>query len=200
MTIDTEITSIRYDLRDTDSTQFTDAELLDFYNRCVRALASALASVKSDWVLSDDTLTIVAGDNYVALPSDFSTPIHAEIDEEPLTKKEPRVIKKWQQQTSSGTPEYYGIHQSNLIFERAAGSNTDVYFQYNTKATALVTGAPMPYSDEFNDPLKSAVIMLAKNRNERDITGDYALQSFFLDNALAKSVRRSFSSHKNLGF
>jgi hypothetical protein len=58
----------------------------------------------------------------------------------------------------------------------------------------------MPYSDEFNDSLKTAVIMDAKNRIERDITGDYALQSFFTNAAMGNVVRRSYNQKPNLGY
>jgi hypothetical protein len=58
----------------------------------------------------------------------------------------------------------------------------------------------MPYADEFNDALKTAVIMVAKNRVERDISGDYALQTFFTNAAMGNVVRRSFSQKRNLGY
>lgn len=199
-TITTEIAAIRYDLRDESETQYTDAMLVDFYNRCFRALNSALASVKSDRVFSDATLTILSGNNYVALPSDFSSPISVEIDDETLTKKDLRVVKRWQQETSTGTPAYYAIHKANLVFERAVGSDTSCYLQYHEKATELALGDSMPYADEFNDALKTAVIMVAKNRVERDISGDYALQTFFTNAAMGNVVRRSFSQKRNLGY
>jgi hypothetical protein len=199
-TITTEIAAIRYDLRDENETQYSDAMLVDFYNRCVRALNSALASVRSDRVFSDTTLTITSGNNYVALPSDFASPISVEIDDNPLTKKDLRIVKRWQQETASGTPAYYAIHKANLVFERGVGSDTGCYLQYHEKATTLALGDSMPYSDEFNDSLKTAVIMVAKNRIERDITGDYALQSFFTNAAMGNVVRRSYNQKRNLGY
>lgn len=199
-TIDTEITSIRYDLRDEDITQYPYALLLDYYNRVLPALASTLASHRSDWVFADTTLTVSSGASTVALPSLFASPIAVEIDDDPLVFKNTRYIKKLQQETSSGTPEYYGIHKTNMIFERVVSSDTSVYVQYNEKETTLVAGASMPYNDEFNQVLKAAVVMMAKNRNEKDITGDYALQTVFNDSAMQRVARRAFKQNKNLGF
>ena len=199
-TIESQITAVRYDLRDEDITQYPDDLLLNYYNRVLPPLASHLASIRSDWVFEDTTLTITSGDNYVALPDLFASPIAVEIDDSPLILHNVRDIKKFQQKSSSGTPERYGVHKLNMIFERAVSADTSVYVQYNEKETALAAGASMPYNDEFNEVLLAAVVMIAKNRNEKDITGDYALQTVFNDSAHQRVVRRSFKQHKNLGF
>jgi len=199
-TITQEIVKARYDLRDEDSTQYTDAMLVDYYNRSIDALAVFLAKIKSDLVFADTTSTITSGDNYVALPNLFASPIAVEIDDTPLFKKETRQIKKWQQDSSSGTPEFYGIHKLNLVFERAVSEDTSVYIQYNEKATELALGDSMPYNNDLNNVIRSAVVMLGKNRNERDITGNYGLHSFYEQAGLTNIIRRSWESRINLGY
>lgn len=199
-TIDDEITTARYDLMDEDKTQYTDPIMFSYYNRAVRALSSFLASVHSDQVFEDITLTLSEDDNEVTLPTTFGTPIKVEINDDPLPRREPSIIKSWQQETSPGVPSYYGIHKLNLILDRDASADTSIYIQFNELAVTLVTGNDMPYADSFNDSLRSAVVMIAKNRNDRDITGDYALQQFFRDAELNSVVRRSWKTTKNLGY
>jgi hypothetical protein len=199
-TIDSEIVKARYDIRDEDATQYSQDMMVDYFNRSIRALSDFLGSVRSDWVLEALTDTISASDNYVALPADFASPILVKIDDNPLSQQKPVFILEQQETASAGTPEYYGIHQLNMIFERAVVSDTSVYIQYNTKPSAVAIGGSMPYNDEFNDVIRGAVVMLAKNRNERDISGDYALHSFYRDTVMAKTMLRIRKASVNLGF
>jgi hypothetical protein len=199
-TIDTEIVQARYDLRDEDATQYPQTMMEAYFNRAVRALSDFLGSIRSDWVLESDTKIIVAAANFFVLPDDFSSPIVVKINNNPLSQRKPADILEQQEINSNGTPDYYGIHQLNMIFNRAVTANTDVYFQYNSKPTTLALGLSMPYNDEFNDVVRGAVVMLAKNRNERDITGDYALHTFYRDTVMGKTMRRIRKENVNLGF
>jgi len=199
-TIDVEITSARYDLRDEDLGQYSTPLLLDYYNRVLPALASHLGSLRSDWVFGDATLTVSSGSSTVALPSSFASPIKAQIDDSDLIFDNTREIKTLLQQTSAGTPEYYGVHKLDMIFEREVSADTAVYIQYNEKEIALKLGDSMPYNDEFNHVLRAAVVMMAKNRNEKDITGDFALKEAFNASGMQRLVKRSFKQKTNLGF
>lgn len=199
-TITTELVQLRYDLMDEASTQYTDLLLISFYNRAIRALNSFLESIGSDRVFSDTALTLASGSNYVAIPSDFSSPIAVEIYNSALTHREVKQIKKWQQENSAGTPGYYGVHNSTLIFDRAASADISIYLQYNTAAVEISAGDNMPYNDAHNDSLRGAVAMIAKNRNQLDISGDYALHEFFRAAEMGNIIRRSFKSSRNLGF
>jgi len=165
-TIDQELVKTRYELSDSDKTQYSDPMLVSFTNDSISALASFLASVNSDWVFEDSTETITSGDNYFTLPEFFNTPITVEINNTVVTRKTTRDIKRWQQELSAGTPDHYSIHKLTMIFERAVGSDTDVYIQYNEHPAVLELGDSMPYNDEFNIPIRGAAIIIAKNRNE----------------------------------
>jgi len=200
-TVAQEITALRYDLMDEDSTQYSDALLLSYYNRAYRALSAVLGSIRSDRVFADDTLTLSSGSSTITLPDDFSTPILVQINNDTLVKKDPETIRRLLQQNNSGTPSNYGIMGSNFIFDREAGADTSVYVQYNTGVTTdLTTGSAMPYSDAHNDSLRGAVAMMAKNRNERAIAGDYALHQFFRSAEIGIVLGRSKKKSFNLGF
>ncbi len=199
-TIDQEIVKARYELQDEDKTQYIDAMLVSFFNDSMTALASFLASINSDWVLGDSTEIISSGNNYLVLPSGFNTPLVVEINNVDLTRKTTSSIKKYQQELTAGTPEHYSLHKLNMIFERAVGSDTSVYIQYNEKPAVLALGDDMLYNDEFNTVIRGAAIMIAKNRNEYDLIGSGALHSFFSDAMLSNSIGRNRETRKNLGY
>jgi hypothetical protein len=189
-TIDAEITQTRFDIRDEDSTQYSATMVLAFYNRVIEALATFLGSVQSDWVFNSTSLTLPISNSSVALPTDFSTDILVQIDDTDLVKKSVAWINEELQENATGIPSYYGIHKTNMIFERTASSEQTVFLQYNQKSTTLVSGNSMPYNDEFNNELRGGVIIIAKNRNERKIVGDFALHEFFRQTIVSKTVRR----------
>jgi uncharacterized protein YfiM (DUF2279 family) len=197
-----EITELRYDIRDENATQYSDAMLTAYYKRVVRAMDDWLAKVKSDWVLSTDTLTLLSAGTSVALPSDFNSARSVQIgsDYEDLDGATPEWIYQQQLETSSGQPEYYAIHKLNMIFERAAGAEYSIYLKYNQRQAILTTASDMPYSDRFNDTLRAAVEMIARNRNERAITGTYALYDLFSKASTGTAVNRRTIKKTRLGY
>ena len=68
-TINTVIANARYDLRDTGSTLYTDAELYLYADRALRQLDSALSAMGSDWVYNEASLSLSSGDSSVSGPS-----------------------------------------------------------------------------------------------------------------------------------
>lgn len=63
------ITSMRYDLRDYADREYPDPELLEYLNRAVIALESALLSIDSDWLYHTGTAVLASGQNKVAQPT-----------------------------------------------------------------------------------------------------------------------------------
>lgn len=189
------ITSARYDLRDTDSTQYTDAELLDYLNRSLTQLYAVLGSLHSDWVhASDSSKTLSASSNSVTVPSDFATIRSLWIDDDELSKQDVDYIyyeRKFI--TTAGQPDYYAIEGASIIFERTADQNYPLIIYYNKKATDLVSSGSMPFSDEFNQPIRQAIVLMAKNRNEYNVVGDSALYDFFMSACTAKAVMRRYA-------
>lgn len=200
-TIDSQILSARYDLRDEDETQYPDALLLDFFNRSLRVLDSFLGKTKSDWVLTLSPETLLTDDNSLALPSNFKTTREVRIDtNSKLEKKDAVWILAQQQCSSSGTPYYYAEHKLNMIFERVAAADLTVNIYYNAKSAELELEAPMPYNDEFNDSLRGATVMQAKARNNRDIMSDHALYQFFQEAESGTKLKRSYAPKKRTNY
>lgn len=101
----------------------------------------------------------------------------------------------------SGEPEFFAHSAGNIIFDYIADEDYGVEVFYSGRETALTSSSNMPYSDEFNDLLESAVVMMAKNRMDRIKNMDSALMSMFKTAAMANNLARSWSPKRRfLGF
>jgi len=185
------ITSARWDLRDEDETQYSDAMLLDFLNRGLRALITTLSSLRSDWLNDDDNIILASSATSTALPDYFISDITVTIGTTKLTKKSISQIREEQLFSSTGEPSHYAISGLNLHVERAADQEYTIILEYNKGLADLVSG-DMPYNNEFNDVLRQSIILIAKSRNEYSLIGDAALQDFFISAVMAKLVARNF--------
>jgi len=63
------LTSLRYDLRDYPGHDFPDLELIEYLNRAVIQLDSALLSMDSDWLFNTSTAILSSGQNKIAQPT-----------------------------------------------------------------------------------------------------------------------------------
>ena len=187
------ITSARYDLRDTGSTEYTDAELLDYLNRGQVQLYSVLQALRSDWVHASDTSTTLLEDaNSVAVPTDFAMVRSVWIDDDMLTKKDVDFIY-YRRKHISGTaqPVFFATEAQTFIFEHAADQDYDLTIYYNKDSTDLEASDSLPFNDKFNQPLRQIIVLQAKSRNEYDIIGDAAIYDFLMDAALGKVISRN---------
>ncbi len=187
------ITSARYDLRDTGSTEYTNAELLDYLNRAQVQLYSVLLGLHSDWVHATDTsITLEAAANSVSVPDDFATVRSIWIDDDQLKKIGlDEIYYKRKHISGTAQPVYFATEAATFIFEYTADADYDLTVHYNKNSTALATIGTLPFNNEFNQPLRQAIVLQAKSRNEYDIMGDSALFDFFMDAAFAKVVSRN---------
>jgi hypothetical protein len=196
------ISSARYDLKDTDSTQYTNAQLLDYLNRSCVQLVSYLGSIGSDWVKKSSDLSLLSGNNYVALPTDFSTPISAWIGTNEIEKFSwEQIIYDQRTISTSNKPSRYAIDGSNMIFDTTADANYTVECVYNRTISELALTDTMPFNSEYNQPLRQAIVLIAKNIDEYDVSGDAALYDFFINACAIKTIQRNHNrKYYNLGF
>jgi hypothetical protein len=187
------ITSARYDLRDPDKTEYTDPELLDYMNRSMVQLYAVLGAVKSDWVSTTNVATsLLIATNSVAVPSGFSTVRSVWIGSDEIIKTSvDDIYYKRKYITATGQPDYFAIEGATLIFERTADATYALTIHYNTSSTALVAAGTMPFSDEFNQPIRQAIVLMAKNRNEYSVSGDAAIYDFFMEAVMSKVISRN---------
>ena len=196
------ITSARYDLKDEESTRDTDAMLVSFVNRALRNLVAVLGAVKSDWVKAATDLTLSSGNSTVSLPSDFSIANQAWIDTTEIIKDKWEVVKHTLRTSSStGQPYKYALQGTSIQFDATADQNYTVEFLYFKSIASLTTATTMPFNGEFNDALLEAMVLISKNKDEYDVSGDAALYDFFTKYAMRKVTSRNHKPRRwNLGF
>jgi len=195
-TVASVITSGRYDLRDTDSTryEYPDAELLDYLNRSLVQLDAALSSLGSDWVQAEDTGTTLAdGGESVSRPTRCIAVREVWIDDDELVKKDPSFIYyKRKFIDDEGQPDYFAEQGTNIIFEREADDDYALTIYYDQYSAALTALGDMPYDGQFDQPMRQAMVMIAKARNEYDVNLDAQLFDFFMSSAAAKAMKKTF--------
>ena len=191
----TIIDSARYDLIDEADTQYVDAMLLDYLNRGLRPLCTALAAIKSDWVNTSTNLTLALGASSAALPTLFVSEIRVTVGTQDLTKQSVTKLRERLRDngTATGSPNYFAIQGTNMLFDKIAAAATTVILEYNASITELATtAASMPFNDEFNDILRQFIVLTAKARNKYDTVSDAGMYDFFYSALLAKTVSRNF--------
>jgi hypothetical protein len=200
-TIDTVISNARYDLRDTNSTLYTDAELYLYANRALIQLDNVLSAYNSDWIFNEtsDTLSIV--NNYLAAPTGCMVVRSMWIGTKELQKKSTTEIYRLRKYISSSHEPLYFAHQgANILFECVPDSADTIKIWYDKRATALSTGNDMPYNDEFNGIIREMIILLADKRNENEPMADSEIYNFFQDKAIGNVFRRNHITTKKLDF
>jgi len=201
-TISNIVTSVRYDLRDTGSTQYTDAELLDYANRAIEALDATLSKINSDWVRQEDTTTALASAADSVTQSTrciknrqifYGT---TEIYEKSLGFIHDRRIHL---NSATGLPKYWAEGGANVEFDYTADQEYALkiyYDQYSAELTINGVGGEtstsnMPHGDQFNQPIREAIVIMARNRQNYVVTGSAYLEKFFLSAAMSKVIGRN---------
>lgn len=191
----TLITSARYDLRDSNSTQYTDAELLDYINRAIEVLDSALLSIDSEMIIEEDTsTTLTSATNNVTAPTSSMSIRSIYISTDQLTKTSPAdIYYRRIYDTSTGQPYYWCEKDTSILFDCTADQDYSLKIYYNSKTTALTaTTDDMPYNDMFNQEIREAVSITAKNRENEFAGVNSVLFQMFKDAAMARVVSRNY--------
>lgn len=195
-TIASVITEARYDLRDINSTLYTDAELYYYANRGLIQLDNVLSAMNSDWVYNEASLTLASGALYVAVSTGCMVVRSAWISSDELIKVSPQRIFDERKYIGTGTgqPYYFAEQGVNLIFERTTDQAYTVKAYYDKRATAFSTTTPtatMPYNDEFNSAIREMIVILAHKRNEINVFPDTEVYNFFFEKLSGNVVRRN---------
>jgi len=195
-TPDTLITVARYDLRDIDVAEYTVAELLEYLNRAIFQLDYTLSGIGSDLVMAEDTSkTLVSGDNSVAVPTNTIIITDVWIDTTQLSPMTPPARlyyeRKWI--SSTGQPDYWCVIGQNIEFEETADADYSLTLYLDKATGTLLIDGTLPYADQFNDTLRQAVVVQAKNRNEFDAGMDGALMKFFSQAVMSKNIMRRYA-------
>jgi hypothetical protein len=213
ITISDFIDQINYDLRNTKSVEFTDAEMLIHINRMFEMIYYILFDMNSELILSSgSTVSTVAGTETYALSSDFAAnisdlwaPYRLEGDNyreghcavyitdsssviyEPLEMVEyaERYSYLIAGSTSRTRPVSFYIDGDNIgLLPVPDAVYTLTIDKYFPNFTpASAASENMPYKNIFNQAIGNGVKLLAKNRNDDSIAVETELMKIFTDAA-----------------
>jgi len=198
------LASARYDLRDARATQYSQAELLDYLNRALIVLNSTLLGLHSDWVHATDTsTTLTSATNSITQPTGCNSIRSIWYGTDEFYEKSVDYIYDRRKDIGSqtGKPEYWAHEATSVIFDYTADQDYLLTIHYDAKASVLTIAdvggetetSDMPYNDEFNQPLREALIIMAKNREEYDVSGHAYLEAVFMNAAMQNQISRRFT-------
>lgn len=195
-------TQLRYELRDVNSTQYTDAELLSYINKCLEIAYEELVDYNSEIVRTGSgTITTVAGTQKYALSSnsmgDFWAPSKLWIEEyEPMEMCTEDdlfdAINAYEVSASSGRalPDEYCIIGDYVWFKDIPDDAYTVQVRYFPNFTPLTTGGTMPFRNLFNQEVVEGVKLFAKYRNNKGVQVEAILRDIFHTRAMKIVGRR----------
>lgn len=191
-TIDTIITEARYDLRDTNSTLYTDTELYYYANRGLFQLDNVLSAMSSDYVLNEDDVTLTTGDDYASSPDNCMVIRSIWIGSDLLCKVAPQTLYRERKFISStGQPFYFAEVGTQILVDREADDDYTLKVYSDQRTAALSSGDSMPYNDEFNGMIREMIITLAHKRNEVNVYPDTQIYNFFMERLGGNVIRRN---------
>ena len=200
-TVATTITNGRYDLRDTNSTLYDDAELLAYLNRALIQLDRALLSLKSDLLhntdegtdLADAANSVTATTGAISIRSVWFSDTSKRV----IPKSVDYIYYKRKFISATGQPDYYALEGTKIIFERTSDQEyTDLVIHYDKASTALTTVGSMPFADRFNESLRQMMVMCAKHRQELSPAIDAEMYNYFMDAAMGEVISRNYASRR----
>ena len=197
------ISDARYDLRDTRSTQYSDAELLAYYNRALKVLDGALVRYDSDYVHSTDQRTLSSGSNSITLPTTTISVDEVWTTDDDECKKTSLLdlLRRRRYCTSTGEPQYWALDGLKVQFDYTADQDYTITSEVVKKTGKQELSDECPYNDAFSEVLRQALVLFAKNRQEYDINGAAIVGKILSDAAFASVIRRGYNKKiYKLGF
>jgi hypothetical protein len=197
MAVSDLITSIRYQLHDTDSNNWTGAEILDYINRGHRLIWAEMVKNNSDLVHKATSGIIYAsGDNYDT-PSDFWTLDFLQIEGEdsPLSAVDYAYIKTYVDKfgDEGGTPTVYAIYNGGFHVRPIPTADVTLNIYYFYKPSTLTSTSDSPFNDITNEALIAFAVGMCLVRDERSQSRQDKIISQLLSSAMSLFGRRDKS-------
>ena len=163
-TVQDLLIGVRYRINDTDSVEYTDAELIDYVNEALQVVGNELCRLGAEAVRKRAALTLTDGS--AALPSDFVREVEVKSgDAVLLPLPDPEEVDETTYAIEGGRI-YSGASELSLLY---------------CAALPLVSapGDTLPLPDFFAPLLRQMVVFIALNRNEFDTSVEQALLTAF---------------------
>jgi hypothetical protein len=194
MAVSDLITSIRYQLHDTDTNNYTGAEILDYINRGYRLIWSQLVKKKSDFVKKLNAQALVSGTENYALPSDFLNValMQIETEEDPLAAVDIGYIETYTAKFGTGdaTPKVYAIHNGYFYLRPIPDAVYTLNEYYFYKTTDLNSSSDTPFNSIADEALISFAVGMCLNRDEKNVQRNDSVVSSLLKMADTLFQRR----------
>lgn len=200
-TVQSLITSARYDLRDYGKgLVFDNAELLDYLNRMVGVMDSTLASIESDLVEaeSDGDITF-AEDATTADISGLNSGLWDSIRSVWIGTDQKTQVSvnemRWKRiyDLTDGEPQYWALSGTDLLFEKTADDDYDLIIYYNKKTGTLALSSDMPYNSIFDELFREMLVLHAKAKKENKMLNtDQYYYTVFKNRAMEENIRRDY--------
>lgn len=196
--VNTIITECRYALIDTEKTQFSDTELINYLNECCDIVHQTLVDMKSELVRTGTTtITTASGTERYTLPDDLWRTHKVWADgEDPMEECEEgdryQYVKSEEDGDTSArtTPDSYYLEGDNIGLLPYSDSIYNINIIYYPAYSELVLTDTMLYKGFFNSQIRQGIILLAKNRNELGSPVEGVLMDIYQNRALALTRSR----------
>ena len=190
------ISNVRIMIPDSNSTRWSDSDLLVVIGKAVTLINYELYQQGITFARSSATFTSADGTYQYSLSSDLSVTDYMMWDMLWDTDNEDRIAyitdAMWESITSCGTADYFRINGSNLELKDTPTEAINYRFYYwptiDTSGYATTTSAP--WSDRCNEIIEEYVISRCKHRDEMLTNAD----GIFSYN-VAKAVYRTFGHY-----
>jgi len=194
MAVSDLITSIRYQLHDTNSNNYTGAEILDYINRGYRLVWSQLVKNKSDFVKKLYAQTLVAGTENYAVQTDFLNVSFLQIEgeEEYLKAVDIGYIETYNDKfgATNNTPEVYALYNGYFYLRPKPNSGYTMNEYYFYKPSDLNSSDTTPFNGIADESLIAFTVGMCLNRDEHNVQRNDSLVSSLLKMADTLFQRR----------
>lgn len=209
-TVSSVIKNINYKLRNEESEEFSDGELLSYVNESISVLKTVLA--RKGYLISrtgTGSFTTTEGTQSYDLTS-VDTPIsnlwlidNIWISEyEPMDKCDEDNIYETRNEEEKGNTSHrcrpldYCFIGNTVWFKQSPDATYTVNLNYYPNHTNLYTTDTMPYNDLFNRSIIAAVMMIAKNRLEMNSQLEIQLMALFDNSAQFLLDKRNYKEKR----
>jgi hypothetical protein len=179
-TISSLISELRTDIADDNSTRWTDAQLLKFFQKSIRR-CNRIAQRNNLWFARKKATLTTTGLDYVTLSStisDFDVLIRMYKTD---TQNDVIVCEDYDWETlvapAPGYYAYFDFQNDKILFKGTPGNGTtySVYYMPLVDPSSYTVASSTPWNGRLDDIIMEYVTSRALNVDEMDITVDMKL-------------------------
>jgi len=174
-TVATIIQNARYDLGDFGGQKYDDTMMLHYLNRIIPILDDVLISLDADYTKTSASVTLLSGNNTVALPTRCDNIIMIWYGTDLWLKETlDQLMYRYQINASTsntGTPQYWSYNSANIYFNTDADTDYALTVYFHQRTDTLASDDDMPYNDVFNEYIREAIVTMAQKAKDNKIAG-----------------------------